>query len=72
MRREHQQIREFLSRMEAALDAGAMPAAEDDAGLAAIVAEHNMKEEMILYPMIDRQATAEERQQVFSSMNPDA
>jgi iron-sulfur cluster repair protein YtfE (RIC family) len=68
MRREHQQIREFLSRMGAALEAGTMPTAEDDSGLAAIVAVHNKKEELMLYPMIDRQSTVEERQQVFSNM----
>jgi iron-sulfur cluster repair protein YtfE (RIC family) len=68
MRREHQQIREFLSRMGAALEAGAMPASEDDTGLAGVVAVHNAKEEIMLYPMIDRQSTPEERRQVFSSM----
>src|SRR5690348_10381703 len=56
MRREHQQIREFLTRMEAALSTGTMPTADDDTGLAGVVAAHNAKEEMVLYPMIDRHA----------------
>jgi iron-sulfur cluster repair protein YtfE (RIC family) len=72
MRREHQQIREFLTRMEAMLGTGAMPTAADDTGLAGVLATHNAKEEMVLYPMIDRHASDEEREQVFASMQPRA
>jgi regulator of cell morphogenesis and NO signaling len=69
MRREHQQIRSCLNGIHATLAAGELPPAQQDNDLLAILESHNLKEESILYPMIDRQSTAAEREQVFLRMD---
>jgi iron-sulfur cluster repair protein YtfE (RIC family) len=68
MRFEHEQIRRCLSDLDAALSAGQVPSEGDDDRLLAILSAHNVKEETILYPMIDRQVTSDERHRVFRSM----
>jgi hemerythrin-like domain-containing protein len=41
---------------------------EAEQKLLAVLAQHNMKEENILYPAIDRSVTREETEKVFSEM----
>lgn len=69
MRHEHQQIKEFLNDIHGTLEAGELPSAQQDGNLLTILASHNLKEESVLYPMIDQQATSEEREQIFLSMD---
>lgn len=57
MRREHQEIRALLERVARALEAGdARSARASMEALADTLTEHNLKEEHVLYPMIDRAA----------------
>jgi hemerythrin-like domain-containing protein len=54
MRREHQQMRDLLSRMQLALQSRDQDAFGGDAEtLLILMQQHNMKEENILYPMCD-------------------
>lgn len=55
MRNEHAEMRRLLSEVSSALGAGDGPAALRTLhALVGLLAEHNMKEETILYPMADR------------------
>ncbi len=54
MRWEHQQIREWMRRISAALAGEAAVAAADAlGGLTEVLTSHNVKEEQMLYPMAD-------------------
>ena len=68
MRAEHRRINELLEAIDATLAAGAMAIDADEAALLEALAAHNLKEENILYPMIDRQASAADREAVFARM----
>ena len=67
MRMEHEQMRELFAQMQTALDAKDTPTY---AGLAEtlliLMQQHNMKEEMMLYPMTDR--TLHERDSLIRQM----
>lgn len=68
MRTEHRQIKAAL---EAIHDRVAQNSPETDiaeARLFAVLYEHNLKEEKIVYPAVDGAITDEERNQVFSQM----
>jgi iron-sulfur cluster repair protein YtfE (RIC family) len=67
MRSEHRTIRTLLDAIDAALRHGTSIEADESALLAAL-ATHNMKEENILYPLIDRQVSAADRDAVFARM----
>lgn len=57
MRNEHVEIRRFMDAVAAALRAAdAAGAGESIEGLTETLGAHNMKEERVLYPMIDRAA----------------
>lgn len=60
MRYEHQQLRGLLESMQSALDEGRT---DDFFGIGEsmmiMLQQHNMKEEQILYPMIDRSLAAD-------------
>lgn len=56
MRSEHQQMRGLLQQMRAALESGDAPKALRPAEtLMILMQQHNLKEENILYPMLDQQ-----------------
>ena len=66
MRMEHEQIRRLL-------DAGRVPSGRDEFAriaveLASLLAMHNRKEELILYPWMDRELTADQIAQAFQRM----
>lgn len=69
MRAEHVEIREWMALVETSLKA------QDDAGarhaltrLTATLSAHNMKEELMLYPMIDQAADGSERDALVRQM----
>lgn len=68
MRREHQMMRELLVKMDAAL---AQQQAQQYLGLSEtllmLLQQHNIKEENILYPMID-QALGPEQQTILAKL----
>lgn len=56
MRTEHQQMRGLLEQMRASLDSGnAAEALKPAETLMILMQQHNLKEENILYPMLDQQ-----------------
>jgi iron-sulfur cluster repair protein YtfE (RIC family) len=68
MRDEHRQIEHFLALIDGKLQQAEGATDEDETGLLAILAAHNAKEEHILYPAIDQQLSAPERDGVFVQM----
>jgi hemerythrin-like domain-containing protein len=68
MRSEHRTIRTLLDAIDAALQRGGTSIEADESALLAALATHNMKEENILYPLIDRQVTPADRDAVFARM----
>jgi hemerythrin-like domain-containing protein len=68
MRGEHRQIKAFLDAIDRTLQGGDAGVDADQAALLAVLAAHNWKEEHILYPLIDRQVSAEDRESVFARM----
>lgn len=69
MRREHQMIRDLLDKMAAAL---AQKQAQQYLGfsetLLVLLQQHNIKEESVLYPMMD-QSLADDREALFTQLN---
>ena len=67
MRMEHRKIKDFLEKIHRSLD-------EDiqinnlEEGLIEVLAEHNNKEENILYPWIDNSASEAEKEETFTKM----
>lgn len=60
MRGEHVEIRRLMNEVAAALEAGDGAGVERSIrGLTEVLSAHNMKEEHVLYPMIDRTAGGE-------------
>ena len=72
MRGEHGQIKGFLAAIDATLDHGEMNTDADESALLDVLAAHNLKEEHVLYPMIDRQVSAADRESVFARMRAEA
>ena len=68
MREEHRLIKHFLDTLGRKLQRGDLATDEDETGLLTILEEHNSKEELILYPAIDRQVSVRERDDVFVRM----
>ncbi|MDT8445612.1 MAG: hemerythrin domain-containing protein [bacterium] len=61
MRQEHQQMRQLLAQMQSSLDQGDTQAALRPAEtLMILMQQHNLKEENILYPMLDQQLAKDE------------
>ncbi|RMF14546.1 MAG: hemerythrin domain-containing protein [Gammaproteobacteria bacterium] len=55
MRQEHAMMRDMMKDVRARIEAGERDSALDAAdGLMAMIQQHNMKEEHVLYPMLDR------------------
>jgi iron-sulfur cluster repair protein YtfE (RIC family) len=68
MRAEHRQIRALLDSIDAALQKNETSIDADESTLLQVLAAHNFKEEQILYPMIDKQISAVDREAVFARM----
>lgn len=68
MRAEHRQITGFLDAIDATIKDGETSTEADESALLQVLAAHNFKEEHILYPMIDRQVSAADREAVFARM----
>lgn len=68
MRSEHRTIRTLLDSIDATLQKGETGIDADESALLEALAAHNLKEETILYPLIDRQVSAADREAVFARM----
>jgi iron-sulfur cluster repair protein YtfE (RIC family) len=68
MRAEHTQIRGLLEVVHQRLLEGSPNTDKEEALLLSHLAMHNMKEEKILYPAIDRLITEDERDRIFRDM----
>ncbi|HVW03785.1 MAG TPA: hemerythrin domain-containing protein [Vicinamibacterales bacterium] len=68
MRTEHRQIRALLDSIDAALQENETSVDADESTLLEVLAAHNVKEEHILYPMIDKQISVADRKAVFARM----
>jgi regulator of cell morphogenesis and NO signaling len=68
MRREHRQIGEHLEAIHKKVQAADPNSDEEEKMLLAALSVHNMKEENILYPAIDRAANASDMETIFKDM----
>jgi iron-sulfur cluster repair protein YtfE (RIC family) len=68
MRTEHRQIRALLDSIDSALQENETSVDADESTLLEVLAAHNVKEEHILYPMIDRQISVADTEAVFARM----
>jgi iron-sulfur cluster repair protein YtfE (RIC family) len=68
MRREHVDILKHLDAVREKLAAGDAESGYDEQMMLNILAMHNLKEEQVLYPWIDRLLTNAERTRVFERM----
>ena len=68
MRFEHKQIKEKLERLHAKVREESPDSDEEESELLYLLAQHNKKEENILYPMIDQITSEEERKHIFHEM----
>ena len=68
MRREHQEILRHLEAIRAKVASGDPETGYDEQMMLDILAMHNLKEEQVLYPWIDRLLTDAERTRVFARM----
>ncbi|MCC6766617.1 MAG: hemerythrin domain-containing protein [Deltaproteobacteria bacterium] len=68
MRMEHKQIRSLLDAIGLELRQGRSATESEEAQLRGVLGAHNVKEERVLYPAIDRMLTEPERADVFARM----
>jgi regulator of cell morphogenesis and NO signaling len=68
MRLEHRQIGEHLEAIHKKVQKADPNSDEEEKMLLAVLSVHNMKEENILYPAIDRAASESDREEVFQAM----
>jgi iron-sulfur cluster repair protein YtfE (RIC family) len=68
MRAEHRQIADRLEAIHQKVRARDPETDREQEALLAVLTAHNQKEETVLYPMLDRLATLEERALVFDAM----
>ncbi len=68
MRGEHRVIKSYLEDIHDKVKAQNPDTDTEELALLEILSAHNQKEEMILYPAIDRSVTSAERGKVFTSM----
>jgi regulator of cell morphogenesis and NO signaling len=66
MRAEHREIRKLLERIEAGIADAAMPVEELRHRFQAVLADHNLKEEEVLYPATDDLLGEEEADRLVS------
>lgn len=65
MRLEHDQLKLLLRNLEEKMKQEELGDDDQETALIELLAQHNYKEENILYPMIDQSITEEERGEVF-------
>jgi len=68
MRFEHRQIGEHLEAIHKKVQAADPNSDEEEKVLLAVLSIHNMKEESILYPAIERAATESDKEVIFQAM----
>lgn len=66
MRMEHRKIQDFLGKIHEKFIKGEEEGLEE--GFVDVLAEHNNKEEKILYPWIDNSVSEEEKEEAFTRM----
>jgi iron-sulfur cluster repair protein YtfE (RIC family) len=71
MRTEHQQIKGLLQQIRRKLEINDIQTEDEERSLFQILNSHNIKEETILYPWIDRTLGEETRQDMISKMTRD-
>ncbi len=68
MRTEHRQIKTALEAIHTQVAKGSPETDRDEKTLLTVLTEHNVKEENILYPAIDRLVTEAETAEIFQKM----
>ncbi len=68
MKMEHQKIEQELEAVHGKVRVGDPDSDEEEKQLLQTLAQHNEKEENVLYPMIDRLVDDEERKDIFLQM----
>lgn len=68
MGEEHRQIKSWLEKIHDAIKKNGSPSDSLDEGLLEILGAHNKKEESILYPWIDNEASEQDREAAFQKM----
>lgn len=69
MRIEHNHIKNYLEEIQNRISAKEMNGIDElVCGLVELLADHNAKEESILYPWIDRETNDKEREEIFTKM----
>lgn len=68
MRMEHREIRDALETIHAKVAGNDPNSDEAEQRLVAVLTQHNIKEEEILYPAVDRLLTDQEKEAVFRRM----
>jgi regulator of cell morphogenesis and NO signaling len=69
MRFEHKQIGDCLEAVHTKVKNSDPASDTEEAKLLTILAAHNQKEEMVLYPTIDRMVSTEEKEAIYRAMN---
>ncbi|HET6266640.1 MAG TPA: hemerythrin domain-containing protein [Acidobacteriota bacterium] len=68
MRFEHRQIGECLEALHTKVKNSDPASDAEEAKLLTFLASHNQKEEMVLYPTIDRMISEQEKEEVYAKM----
>ena len=69
MRMEHRQIIQLLEAIRHKLERRDLAKDTEEAALVALLGAHNLKEEHILYPLMDEHLSDEERRGIFAKMD---
>jgi iron-sulfur cluster repair protein YtfE (RIC family) len=69
MRRDHREIGECLEAIHRKVQAQDPESDREEQALLDLLERHNMTEEQVLYPAMDRATSADEREAVFQKMN---
>lgn len=68
MRTDHRIIKNILEKIHEKVLLGNPESDDEEAELLNFLAQHNLKEEQVLYPLIDQFISKEERDQIFRQM----
>ncbi len=68
MRMEHRKIQEFLESINNKIGNGDGDIESLEISLIGVLTEHNIKEEKILYPWIDQEASDQDKKEAFTKM----
>jgi len=69
MRLEHEQLKGLMKSLGEKMKQEELGDEGEESALLGLLAQHNQKEENILYPMIDQSITKEERKRIFDKIN---